>query len=105
MTSVVTNNADVGREAEFDVLLPVDAFITNLTMKIDDQTIVGNVEEKRKAKRIYDKVRNSLNFCKLVNFIFCICYLANCIFFKCCKFEKGCCFAGIILLFTRAISI
>ena len=57
VTSVVTNNADVGREAEIDVLLPIEAFITNLTMRIDNETIVGNVEEKQKAKKIYDKVR------------------------------------------------
>jgi len=53
---VVTNNADIGREAVFNVMLPVEAFITNLTMRIDNQTIVGAVEEKRKAKKIYDKV-------------------------------------------------
>ena len=60
MTSVVTNNADVGREAEFDVMLPVEAFITGLTMRLDNETIVGRVEEKQKAKKIYTKVRNSV---------------------------------------------
>ena len=50
------NNADVGREAEFDVMLPVDAFITNLTMKLENETVVGTVNEKKKAEKIYDKV-------------------------------------------------
>ena len=60
VTSVVTNNADVGREAEFDVMLPVDAFITNLTMKLENETVVGTVNEKKKAKKIYDKVSSIL---------------------------------------------
>ena len=58
---MVTNNADVGREAVFDVMLPVEAIITNLTMRIDNRTIVGKVEEKEKAKKIYDKVQPILN--------------------------------------------
>ncbi|CAK8696262.1 unnamed protein product [Clavelina lepadiformis] len=59
VTSVVTNNADVGREAEFEVMLPTDAFIVNMTMKLDNETIVGKVHEKKKAKKVYDKAKKT----------------------------------------------
>ena len=59
VTSVVTNNADIGREAEFDVILPAEAFIVNMTMTLPNETIVGEVREKKKAKKIYEKVSSS----------------------------------------------
>jgi len=55
--STVTNDADVGRDAEFEVMLPSEAFISNLTMIIGNKTIVGSVEEKQKAKKIYRKAK------------------------------------------------
>lgn len=54
--STVTNDADVSRDAEFEVMLPSQAFISNLTMVIGGQTVVGNVEEKKRAEKLYKKV-------------------------------------------------
>nr|CAB3257361.1 inter-alpha-trypsin inhibitor heavy chain H3 [Phallusia mammillata] len=59
VTSVITNDANFAREAEFDVILPSDAFIIGITMKLHNETIVGKVEEKKKAKKIYDKAKKT----------------------------------------------
>ncbi len=57
VTLVVSNDKPVARDARIDVLLPGDAFINHLTMTLGDNvTVVGSVERKEKAKRIYDKV-------------------------------------------------
>ena len=40
-----------------DIVLPVDAFVTNFTMMVGGKTVVGKVEEKVKAEKIYNKVR------------------------------------------------
>ncbi|XP_039265384.2 inter-alpha-trypsin inhibitor heavy chain H5-like [Styela clava] len=58
VTSMVTNNADIGREAEFDILLPNDAFITGIVIELQNETIVGEIEEKKKAKKVYDKAKS-----------------------------------------------
>ena len=60
MTSHVTNNANVAREAEFNIMIPSEAFIVNLTMATDNEIIVGSVEEKIKAKKIYEKVPKNI---------------------------------------------
>lgn len=57
MTSSVTNNAAIGREAEFDMLLPKAAFITGIRIELQNETIHGVVEEKKKAEKIYQRVR------------------------------------------------
>lgn len=54
--STVKNDADVARDAEFEVMLPSQAFISNLTMEIGGHTVIGNVEEKKKAEKLYRKV-------------------------------------------------
>ena len=36
-------------------MLPPDSFVTNFTMKIAEKIIVGQVEEKVKAEKIFDK--------------------------------------------------
>uniref|UniRef100_F6U637 VWFA domain-containing protein n=1 Tax=Ciona intestinalis TaxID=7719 RepID=F6U637_CIOIN len=59
VTSRVTNNADIGREAEFHILLPADAYIVNLTMTTGQQIIVGSIETKEKAKKVYDKAKQT----------------------------------------------
>jgi len=55
--STVTNNADVARDAEFEVMLPSQAFISNLTMEIGGHTVVGNVQEKIKAEKLFRKAK------------------------------------------------
>ena len=52
----VTNNDDKAREAEIDLLIPMDAFVMKFTMEIGGKIIEGKVEEKQKAKKIFDKV-------------------------------------------------
>uniref|UniRef100_H2ZPC8 VIT domain-containing protein n=1 Tax=Ciona savignyi TaxID=51511 RepID=H2ZPC8_CIOSA len=59
VTSIVTNNADIGREAEFHILLPSDAYIVNLTMATANETIVGSIETKEKAKKIYKEAKKT----------------------------------------------
>ena len=62
VTSRVTNNASVAREAEFSLMIPSEAFIVNLTMTTENETIVGSIEEKIKAQKIYDKVKKTSRF-------------------------------------------
>lgn len=82
VTSDVTNNADVGREAEFDMLLPQDAFITSITIKLPNETIHGVIQEKKKAKRVYDKVNYGTMYHSSDSYLFTIkiksIYFASC---------------------------
>merc|ERR1712018_69664 len=41
------------QEATFDMLLPEEAFVSNYTMIIKNETYVAKVEEKQEAKEIY----------------------------------------------------
>lgn len=51
-------NVDVAsREAIFDVTLPNEAFITNLTLEIDGKVIVGEIKEKEVAKQQYEAAK------------------------------------------------
>jgi len=51
------NARDIARDAVLELMLPADAFITNLTMALEDEFIIGKVEEKEKAKRVYEKAK------------------------------------------------
>nr|CAB3257366.1 inter-alpha-trypsin inhibitor heavy chain H3 [Phallusia mammillata] len=53
-TSVVHNDAAVAREAEFFVLLPSEAFVTDFRIKIGNETYRGRIEEKGKAAKVYE---------------------------------------------------
>uniref|UniRef100_A0A3P8XM49 Inter-alpha-trypsin inhibitor heavy chain H3 n=1 Tax=Esox lucius TaxID=8010 RepID=A0A3P8XM49_ESOLU len=55
ITSIALNKANISREIFFEVDLPKTAFITNFSMEIEGQTYVGNVKEKEKAKKQYEK--------------------------------------------------
>uniref|UniRef100_A0A6Q2YD80 Inter-alpha-trypsin inhibitor heavy chain H3 n=1 Tax=Esox lucius TaxID=8010 RepID=A0A6Q2YD80_ESOLU len=55
ITSIALNKANISREIFFEVDLPKTAFITNFSMSIEGQTYVGNVKEKEKAKKQYEK--------------------------------------------------
>lgn len=55
MTSRVLNKANSSQEISFEVELPKTAFITNFSMEIDGKTYVGEVKEKEKAKKEYEK--------------------------------------------------
>ncbi|CAK8678029.1 unnamed protein product [Clavelina lepadiformis] len=58
LTTIVHNDAAVGREAEFSVLLPLDAFITSFSMTIDGVTYEGTIREKEEAQRIFNIARD-----------------------------------------------
>uniref|UniRef100_A0A3P9KPW3 Inter-alpha-trypsin inhibitor heavy chain H3 n=1 Tax=Oryzias latipes TaxID=8090 RepID=A0A3P9KPW3_ORYLA len=55
MTSVALNKANSSQEIFFEVELPKTAFITNFSMEIEGQVYVGEVKEKEKAKKQYEK--------------------------------------------------
>ncbi|KAM7402532.1 hypothetical protein PAMP_017760 [Pampus punctatissimus] len=59
MTSKALNKANSPREIFFAVELPKTAFITNFSMEIDGQEYVGEVKEKEKAKKQYEKAVSS----------------------------------------------
>uniref|UniRef100_A0AAR2LS81 Inter-alpha-trypsin inhibitor heavy chain 3 n=1 Tax=Pygocentrus nattereri TaxID=42514 RepID=A0AAR2LS81_PYGNA len=59
MTSTALNKANVSQEVFFEVELPKTAFITNFSMSIDGKTYVGEVKEKEKAKKQYEKALSS----------------------------------------------
>ncbi|XP_018535592.1 inter-alpha-trypsin inhibitor heavy chain H3 [Lates calcarifer] len=59
MTSRALNKANSSQEIFFEVELPKTAFITNFTMETDGQMYVGEVKEKEKAKKQYDKAVSS----------------------------------------------
>ncbi|KAF3855918.1 hypothetical protein F7725_016641 [Dissostichus mawsoni] len=59
MTSKALNRADSSQEIVFEVDLPKTAFIANFSMEIDGQMYVGDVKEKDKAKKQYEKAVSS----------------------------------------------
>ncbi|XP_062325554.1 inter-alpha-trypsin inhibitor heavy chain H3a isoform X2 [Osmerus eperlanus] len=59
MTTSAMNKANSSQEIFFEVDLPKTAFITNFSMEIESQTYVGEVKEKEKAKKQYEKAISS----------------------------------------------
>ncbi|XP_039972120.1 inter-alpha-trypsin inhibitor heavy chain H3-like isoform X2 [Xiphias gladius] len=59
MTSQALNKANSSQEIFFEVDLPKTAFITNFSMEIDGHVYVGQVKEKEKAKKVYEKAVSS----------------------------------------------
>ncbi|XP_042358694.1 inter-alpha-trypsin inhibitor heavy chain H3-like [Plectropomus leopardus] len=59
MTSKALNKANFSQEIFFEVELPKTAFITNFSMEIESQVYVGQVKEKEKAKKQYEKAVSS----------------------------------------------
>ncbi|XP_060926103.1 inter-alpha-trypsin inhibitor heavy chain H3-like isoform X6 [Limanda limanda] len=59
MTSKARNQANSSQEIFFEVDLPKTAFITNFSMEIEGQVYVGEVKEKEKAKKQYEKAVSS----------------------------------------------
>uniref|UniRef100_A0A3Q4I415 Inter-alpha-trypsin inhibitor heavy chain 3 n=1 Tax=Neolamprologus brichardi TaxID=32507 RepID=A0A3Q4I415_NEOBR len=55
MTSKAFNKASSSQEIFFEVELPKTAFITNFSMEIEGQVYVGEVKDKEKAKKQYEK--------------------------------------------------
>ncbi|XP_028302259.1 inter-alpha-trypsin inhibitor heavy chain H3-like [Gouania willdenowi] len=54
-TSKARNIGNTSQEFQFDMELPKTAFITNFTMVIDGVSYAGEVKEKEKAKKQFDK--------------------------------------------------
>ncbi|XP_045931308.1 inter-alpha-trypsin inhibitor heavy chain H3-like isoform X2 [Micropterus dolomieu] len=59
MTTKALNKANSSQEIFFEVELPKTAFITNFSMEIEGQVYVGEVKEKEKAKKQYEKAVSS----------------------------------------------
>ncbi|XP_034389629.1 inter-alpha-trypsin inhibitor heavy chain H3-like isoform X1 [Cyclopterus lumpus] len=59
MTSRALNKANSSQEIFFDVELPKTALIVNFSMQIDGEVYVGEVKEKEKAKKQYEKAVSS----------------------------------------------
>ncbi|XP_061591624.1 inter-alpha-trypsin inhibitor heavy chain H3a [Cololabis saira] len=59
ITSLALNKANLSQEISFEVELPKSAFITNFSMEIEGQVYVGEVKEKEKAKKQYEKAVSS----------------------------------------------
>ncbi|KAM9859818.1 inter-alpha-trypsin inhibitor heavy chain H3-like [Aulostomus maculatus] len=59
MTSKALNKANISQEIFFEMELPKTAFITNFSMEIDGQIYAGEVKEKEKAKKQYEKAVSS----------------------------------------------
>ncbi|XP_060898338.1 inter-alpha-trypsin inhibitor heavy chain H3-like [Labrus mixtus] len=59
MTSKALNKANTSQEIFFEVQLPKTAFISNFSMEIEGQVYVGDVKEKEKAKKQYEKAVSS----------------------------------------------
>uniref|UniRef100_A0A667YZV4 Inter-alpha-trypsin inhibitor heavy chain H3 n=1 Tax=Myripristis murdjan TaxID=586833 RepID=A0A667YZV4_9TELE len=59
MTSSAINKANASQEIFFEVEMPKTAFITNFSMLIEGQIYVGEVKEKEKAKKQYEKAVSS----------------------------------------------
>jgi len=55
----VKNLASETDEVFFDMYIPEEAFVSNFTMEIKDQTYVAKVEEKETAKEIFDQSETS----------------------------------------------
>ncbi|XP_075951942.1 inter-alpha-trypsin inhibitor heavy chain H3-like [Anarhichas minor] len=59
MTSRALNKANSSQEIFFEVDLPKTAFIVNFSMEINGEVYVGEVKEKEKAKKQYEKAVSS----------------------------------------------
>ncbi|XP_063071031.1 inter-alpha-trypsin inhibitor heavy chain H3-like [Engraulis encrasicolus] len=59
MTTKALNKGNSSKEIFFEVELPKTAFITNFSMEIEGKTYVGDVKEKEKAKKQYEKAVSS----------------------------------------------
>ncbi|XP_028853572.1 inter-alpha-trypsin inhibitor heavy chain H3-like isoform X2 [Denticeps clupeoides] len=59
MTSTALNKGNSSQEVVFEVDLPKTAFITNFSMEIEEVVYVGEVKEKEKAKKQYEKAAAS----------------------------------------------
>ncbi|XP_076607588.1 inter-alpha-trypsin inhibitor heavy chain H3-like [Chaetodon auriga] len=59
MTSKALNKANTSQEIFFEMELPKTAFISNFSMEIEGQVYVGEVKEKEKAKKQYEKAVSS----------------------------------------------
>ncbi|KAM9362164.1 inter-alpha-trypsin inhibitor heavy chain H3-like [Symphorus nematophorus] len=59
MTSKALNKANTSKEIFFEVELPKTAYITNFSMEIEGEVYVGEVKEKEKAKKQYEKAVSS----------------------------------------------
>uniref|UniRef100_A0A667YP02 Inter-alpha-trypsin inhibitor heavy chain H3 n=1 Tax=Myripristis murdjan TaxID=586833 RepID=A0A667YP02_9TELE len=59
LTSSAINKANTSQEIFFEVEMPKTAFITNFSMEIEGQAYVGEVKEKEKAKKQYEKAVSS----------------------------------------------
>uniref|UniRef100_A0A672I089 Inter-alpha-trypsin inhibitor heavy chain H3 n=1 Tax=Salarias fasciatus TaxID=181472 RepID=A0A672I089_SALFA len=59
MTSTALNKANVSQEIFFEVEMPKTAFITNFSMEIENRFYVGEIKEKEKAKKQYEKAVSS----------------------------------------------
>nr|XP_039261978.1 inter-alpha-trypsin inhibitor heavy chain H3-like [Styela clava] len=57
VSSTVFNNASVGRTAEFNVIMPLDSFITEFSMTIGNETYPGEIKEKEQAKKLFEAAR------------------------------------------------
>ncbi|KAM4740184.1 inter-alpha-trypsin inhibitor heavy chain H3a [Anableps anableps] len=55
MTSKALNKVNASQEIGFEMELPKTAFITNFSMEIDGRIYAGEVKEKEKAKKQYEK--------------------------------------------------
>merc|ERR1711879_559993 len=55
----VKNLASEAGEVVFDMYIPEEAFVSNFTMEIKDQTYIAKVEEKETAKEIFDASETS----------------------------------------------
>ena len=60
VNSVMRNEEDSANEIVFQVQLPVDAFISNFSMLVKNEWIVGTVMTKEDARKVYDNAK-SLN--------------------------------------------
>ncbi|XP_052780351.1 inter-alpha-trypsin inhibitor heavy chain H6-like isoform X2 [Mya arenaria] len=58
VTSRLKNPLDQKSEALFDVTLPNEAFITNLTLEVDGHVMVGEIQGREEAKRRYEAARD-----------------------------------------------
>ncbi|XP_038553895.1 LOW QUALITY PROTEIN: inter-alpha-trypsin inhibitor heavy chain H3-like [Micropterus salmoides] len=59
MTTKALNKANSSQEIFFEVELPKTAFITNFSMETEGQVYVGEVKEKEKARKEYEKAVSS----------------------------------------------
>lgn len=55
--SVIRNNTDQWQEAVYVFPLPDEAAVDHLTMRIGERIIVGEIKERKEARRIYEKAK------------------------------------------------